>query len=122
MPVKEYDPPQDNHPRVNYDALVEPLPGAMHRFYSEMQEEYLPEEQRLRRFTGKPVTIIAKLENEFECEETSAMYLVRAEDGTEFAAWWEELSGWDYQLDQFFWPDGTFGKNRDETFLVNERS
>lgn len=94
--------------------------GKVYPFYSEMQQEYLPADERLRRFTGTLVTVLRK-DTERDTE-TSAGYIVRAWDGTEFNANAEEINGWDYALDQFFWHDATYGKGHRPDFLSNERS
>lgn len=106
-------------------------PGECRPFYCEVQEDYEPPEKRLRRFTGQCVTVVRNLERrEYDGPgpddqhdddfETSRMFVVRAKDGTEFHAHVEELNGWDYDLGQFFWPDGTYGPDHDTRFLANE--
>jgi hypothetical protein len=95
-----------------------PAVGDVCAFYSEVQQEYEPPEKRLRRFTGQDVTVVAALGK--PDVNTSEQYTVRAPDGTEFTAWWEELSGWDLALGQFFWPDATYGPSHETTFLGNE--
>jgi hypothetical protein len=95
-----------------------PAVGDVCTFYSEVQQEYESPEDRLRRFTGQEVTVIAELGK--PDVDSSEQFTVRASDGTEFTAWSEELSGWDLALGQFFWPDGTFGPEHRRDFLVNE--
>jgi len=93
--------------------------GGVYTFYAEMQEEYVPADKRMRRFTGQSVTVLRTVDT--EDPDCSPLYAVRAIDGTEFDAWEEELNGWDRDLGQFFWTDGTYGPNHDRTFLANER-
>jgi hypothetical protein len=96
-----------------------PAVGDVCTFYSEVRQEYEPAEKRLRRFTGQNVTVITALGK--PDVDSSEQYTVRAADGTEFTAWWEELSGWDLALGQFFWPDATYGPDHSTEFLCNER-
>lgn len=93
--------------------------GKRYEFYSEVQQEYEPAEKRLRRFTGQIVTVLASMPA--EDVDSSNMFRVRADDGTEFEAWEEELNGWDRDLGQFFWLDATYGPNHDKQFLINEK-
>ena len=67
---------------------VEVKLGGIYPFYSEVQEEYKPSEERLRRFTGTLVEVIAEAH---EGDEGSLTYRVRAHDGTEFDAHPEEI-------------------------------
>jgi hypothetical protein len=94
--------------------------GKSYPFYAEMQQEYEPPENRMRRFTGTLVEVLR--ENDERDTETSASYIVRAWDGSEFTANAEEINGWDYALDQFFWHDATYGKGHRPDFLGNERN
>lgn len=97
--------------------------GQEYTFYAEMQQEYEPREKRLRNYTGCTVIVIGINEGEQEIMEGAGMiYTVRTLDGHEFSAQEEEINGWDRDLGQFFWPDGTYGHDRDRSFLVNERS
>lgn len=93
--------------------------GDVCAFYSEVQQEYEAPENRLRRFTGQDVTVIAELGK--PDVDSSDSYTVRASDGIEFTAWEEELNGWDLAFNQFFWPDGTYGSGHSTEFLCNER-
>lgn len=103
--------------------------GHSYEFYCEMQQEYEPPERRLRRFTGQTVTVLRNLRRDEydgpgdrdEDFETSRVFAVCAQDGTEFQAHVEELDGWDRDLGQFFWPDGTYGPDHDQRFLAAER-
>lgn len=92
--------------------------GKRYEFHCEIQQEYEPSAKRLRRFTGQRVLVIEAMPA--EDADSSNMFRVRADDGTEFEAWQEELNGWDRDLGQFFWEDATYGPNHDKTFLVNE--
>lgn len=94
--------------------------GGIYPFYSEVQEEYKPSEERLRRFTGTLVRVV-KLDTERDTD-SGIGYVVQAWDGTEFSCHTEEINGWDYSLDQFFWNDGRYGKKHGEQFLCNERN
>lgn len=94
--------------------------GHRYPFYCEMQQEYLPPEERMRRFTGQDVKVVAALGAPDEMG--SPQFTVRTDDDSEFTAQEEELNGWDLALGQYFWPDATYGPNHDTTFLVNERS
>lgn len=94
--------------------------GGRYRFFCEVLDDLESPEERLRRFTGQGVKVIRTVE--VDDPDRPPAYVVRADDGTEFTAQEEELSGWDYALDQFFWPDGTYGKARSGEFLANERS
>lgn len=89
--------------------------GETYEFYCEIQQEYDPVEDRFRNYTGQSVVVLSAAE--MEDPDSSQMYRVRAEDGHEFDAWEEELNGWDRDLGQFFWPDGTYGPDHDTTFL-----
>lgn len=113
--------------------------GKQYEFYAEMQQDYEPSEKRMRNYTGQTVTVVRALRGQNEPDpetdwfepyeengeliepEVSKGFVVRAHDGFEFHALEEELDGWDRDLGQFFWPDGTFGWNHDTTFLVNEQ-
>lgn len=102
------------------DAVERPaiVPGGKYTFYSEMQQEYEPPEKRLRQFTGQTVEVLSEQHtpntNTDWCEDDSILYTVQASDGTIFTATMEELNGWDYDLGQYFWPDGTYGPDHDE--------
>lgn len=95
--------------------------GGTFEFYCEVQQEYEPPEQRLRRFTGQAVTVLRQLGPDEHDPDNSPAYEVQAADGTTFTAHEEELNGWDRDLGQFFWPDGTYGPNHDRQFLANEQ-
>lgn len=116
--------------------------GRQYTFYSTMQQDYEPPEQRMRNYTGQLVTVLA-WENEDEWREEQAqiaievargettqedatreiepLFKVRAKNGFEFSANDGELNGWFCDTGQFFWPDATYGPEHDEAFLVNER-
>lgn len=109
--------------------------GKEYEFYAEMQQDYDPPAKRMRNYTGQKVTVVRPLRGlgepdsesdwfeptEDEQPEVSRGYIVRAADGREFTALEEELDGWDRDLGQFFWPDGTYGWDHDTHFLGNER-
>lgn len=105
--------------------------GTSTTFYSEVQQEYLPAAERLSRFTGQEVTVLRQLRSdEYDGPgpgddpadfEVSPVFVVRAQDGTEFSAHVEELNGWDRDLGQFFHHDGTYGPARNVDFLDNEK-
>ena len=88
-------------------------------FYSTMQQEYEPEEKRLRNYTGRLVTVLA--ENPSEPEE-ERIFAVRAKDGFEFDAYEGELNNFMCDTGQFFWPDATWGHEHDPFALVNEKA
>jgi hypothetical protein len=93
-------------------------------FFCEMQQEYEPVEERMRNYTGQQVTVIAREWGPWEDKWTrddSIIYKVRADNGFEFLANEEELNGWDRDLGQYFWPDGTWGPDRKRDFIGNER-
>lgn len=94
--------------------------GKSYTFYCEMQQEYEAPESRLRRFTGTEVAVLCEDFN--RDTESGKGYIVRAHDGTEFGVHAEEINGWDYERDQFFWSDGTYGKSHSDEFLSNERT
>lgn len=108
--------------------------GEQYEFYAEMQQGLDPPDERMRNHTGQKVTVVRPLRGqdepnpesdwfeptEDEQPEVSRGYIVRAADGTEFTALEEELNGWDHDLGQFFWPDGTHGWDHDRRFLANE--
>jgi hypothetical protein len=114
--------------------------GKDYEFYAEMQQDYDPPENRMRNYTGQKVTVVRALRGQNEPDpetdwfepyeengeliepEVSKGFVVRANDGFEFHALEEELDGWDRDLGQFFWPDGTHGWDHDTRFLVNEQS
>lgn len=106
------------------DALPDPnafpdiVVGQQYEFYAEMQESEKPAEERMRNYTGQMVTVISAEPQ--EDEEASPLFVVQASDGRQFTAAEEELNGWDKALGQFFWPDGTYGPNRDRTYLAND--
>lgn len=87
--------------------------GGVYIFFCEMQEEYHLASDRLRNYTGQAVTVIAETEGH-------EIWGVRAVDGKEFPARTEELNGWDFELGQYFWPDGTYGPNHDTQFQTEE--
>lgn len=92
-----------------------------YEFYSEMQQEYEPREDRLRNYTGCTVKVLRQLGPDEVDKEVGSMFEVVTLDGFKFTAHTEELNGWDRDLGQFFWPDGTYGPDHDRTFLVNEK-
>lgn len=94
--------------------------GQQYEFHAEMQEAELPAPERMRNYTGQKVTVISGPEPKDD-PESSDYFVVKAADGRQFTAAEEELNGWDKALGQYYWPDGTYGPNRDDTFLVNER-
>lgn len=108
------------------------VPGNRYPFYAELQEDYHPG-NRMRNYTGQQVTVLRVNEDSDWFEpytddsgeliepEVSKTFIVRADDGFEFTAMEEELNGWDHDLGQFFWPDGTHGHDHDTRFLANER-
>jgi hypothetical protein len=79
--------------------------GESYEFVSEVALE------DLRKYTGQTVTVLEDLGQ--PDPEAGHTYKVRATDGHEFAAWEEEISGWDKNLGQFFNPDGTYGPDRE---------
>jgi hypothetical protein len=93
--------------------------GQSYPFYAEMQQEYEPPEKRLRRFTGTMVEVL-RLDTDRDAE-AGVGYIVKTWDGTEIGVNVEEIDGWDYALDQFFWHDATYGKGHRPDFLSNER-
>jgi hypothetical protein len=105
--------------------------GEEYEFFCEAQEEYVPPERRLRRYTGKAVTVVRHLTtDEYDGPgpsdpdgdfEVSRMFAVRAADGCEFHAYVEELNGRDRDLGQYFNADGTYGPGRETWPLRNER-
>lgn len=106
--------------------------GKSYEFYAEMQQGGDPPATRMRNYTGQQVTVIRNLrrdeydgpgpdDKDDDAYETSRAFIVRAENGQEFTALLEELNGWDRDLGQFFWPDGTHGPDHDRSFLANER-
>lgn len=114
--------------------------GQQYTFYSTMQQEHEPPEQRIRNYTGKLVTVIRWTnEDEWLAEQTliaqeiadgadanevarevEPMFLVRASNGFEFDAWQGELNGWFCDTGQFFWPNATWGPKHDTFALSNE--
>jgi hypothetical protein len=107
--------------------------GESYEFYAEMQQDYDPPEQRMRNYTGQKVKVLSvntdtdwfepyEENGELVRPEVSKSFIVRAEDGFEFCAMEEELDGWDKDLGQYFWPDGTHGPDHSKRFLVNERN
>lgn len=109
--------------------------GKQYEFYAEMQQGLDPPEERMRNYTDQTVTVVRPLRGQDEPDpesdwfeptedeqpEVSRGFIVRAADGTEFTALEEELNGWDRDLGQFFWPDGTQGWGHDTRFLINEQ-
>lgn len=77
--------------------------GSSYPFYSEVEQEYEPADQRLRRYTGQCVRVLGVEEK--DDPDNSQTYMVRAADGREFTAWEEELNGWDFDLGQYFKPE-----------------
>jgi hypothetical protein len=101
------------------DSLVAVVIGNEYEFYAEMQQAEMPAHERMRNYTTQKVTVIAgPLPKD---PETSDLFVVRAADGREFEAYEEELNGWDKALGQYYWPDGSFGPERDKQFLCNEQ-
>ena len=107
-------------PLPNPDDFPVIVVGQQYEFHSEMQEAELPAPERIRNYTGQTVTVISGPEPKDD-PENSDFFVVQAADGRQFTAAEEELNGWDKALGQFFWPDGTYGPNRDGTFLGNEK-
>jgi hypothetical protein len=105
---------------MNRPDTVTIAPGETYPFYCEVQQEYEPAHKRLRRYTGTLVKVLRQ--DRKRDEEAGTGWIVRAWDGCEFSANEEEIDGWDYALDQFFWIDGTYGKGHAHTFLSNERA
>lgn len=114
--------------------MIERLPieiGRQYTFFCEVQEEYKPPQERLRRFTGTLVTVLRQDENDwFEPymengeliePDVSMSFTVRAKDGTEFSVHEEEINDWDRDLGQYFWTDATYGPDHSTMFLNNER-
>jgi len=95
--------------------------GRKYEFYAEMQQAEMPGDARMRNYTGQTVTVTSGPLPKDD-DESSDLFKVRSEDGREFDAFEEELSGWNKALGQYFWPDGTYGPNRDTTYLPNERN
>lgn len=110
----------------------DPKAGDVCTFYSEVLQETLPASERLCRFTGQDVTIVRNLRGYHDADAeydgpgpddvvdhtaedgpgffpVSRQYLVRAADGTVFAAMVEELNGWDYERGQFYNAAGEYG-------------
>src|SRR4051812_23345481 len=106
--------------------------GRQYPFFCEMQQEYEPSEKRMRNYTGQLVTVVRHLssteydgpgpDDDDEGFEVSRAFIVRAKDGFEFQAMVEELNDWDRDLGQYFWPDATYGPERNTMFLANERN
>jgi len=94
--------------------------GKEYTFYSEMQQEYLPPNERIRNYTGQKVTVLSHFPD--NDPDASTAFAVRASNGHIFTAMVEELNGWDYDLGQFFWPDATYGPTHETWPLMNERS
>lgn len=105
-----------NYTDLTQDVLV----GQKYEFYAEMQQAEMPEQERMRNYTGQTVTVLAGPLPKDD-EEGSDLFKICAADGREFEAFEEELNGWNKALGQYFWPDGTYGPDRDRTYLVNER-
>jgi hypothetical protein len=82
--------------------------GREYEFVSEVQEEYLPAEERLCNYTGQKALVLGLVEPSDD-PEVSPLYNVRFPDGREAQVWEEELSGWDKALGQFFGPSGRYG-------------
>lgn len=111
-------------PLPNAEDFPPIVVGQQHEFFAEMQEAELPAHERMRNYTGQMVTVISKADASLDAQddpETSDFFLVRAQDGREFTAAEEELNGWGKALGQYFWPDGTYGPDRDTAYLSNER-
>ena len=94
--------------------------GREYEFYAEMQQAKMPEHDRMRNYTSQTVTVTSGPLPKDD-DEGSDLFRVRTADGREFEAFDEELSGWNKALGQYFWPDGTYGPDRDKTYLVNEK-
>ena len=95
--------------------------GREYEFHAEMQQAELPAHERMRNYTSQKVTVISGPEPKDD-PETSDHFTVRASDGRVITAAKEELNGWDKALGQFFWPDGTYGPDRERTYLANEET
>jgi hypothetical protein len=83
--------------------------GNKYEFVSEMEQEYLPAEERMNRYTGQTVTVLREQGPDERDAETGRGFHVRADDGEEFVANEEEINGWDKALGQFFGPSGIYG-------------
>lgn len=93
--------------------------GGEYEFFSELQQAEMPEQERMRNYTGQTVTVLAGPLPKDD-EEGSDLFKICAADGREFEAFEEELNGWNKALGQYFWPDGTYGPQKDKKYLVNE--
>lgn len=93
--------------------------GRYYTFFCEMQQEYLPPDQRLRQFTGQLVCVTKKYI--MVDVKSNQMYSVMTKDFMEITVAEEEINDWNRDLGQYFWPDGTYGPDHDPKFLSNER-
>lgn len=90
-------------------ATVEIVVGQEYVFFSEVEQELLPEAERLRNYTGQNALVLSLVGPEDNSPENSPLYNVRFSDGREAQAWVEELNGWDKEKGQFFGPSGRWG-------------
>lgn len=104
----------------DFPAVV--VPGQEYEFYAELQQAEEKPEERMRNYTGQRVKVLLQwVKEDPDNDDGPDLYEVQASDGRIFTATLEELNGWDKALGQYFWPDGTYGPNRDTTYLTNER-
>jgi hypothetical protein len=76
--------------------------GMFYPFYSELEQETFPWNERDRRFSGTAVQVISMDDSENIEGNPIHIYTVRAHDGSTFVALDEELNGWDFDLGQYF--------------------
>ncbi|ADV02167.1 MULTISPECIES: hypothetical protein [Comamonadaceae] len=105
----------------NADDFPPIIVGRQYEFYAEMQQAEMPEHARMRNYTGQTVTVTSGPLPKDD-DEGSDLFRIRAADGREFEAFEEELCGWNKAHGQYFWPDGTYGPDRDKQYLGNERN
>jgi hypothetical protein len=102
--------------------LPDIIVGESYEFYAEMVQEQEPPDKRMRNYTGQQVKVLCVNEDsdwfepyedddgETVYPEVSKSFIVKADDGFEFIAMEEELSGWDKHLGQFYGPSGIYGE------------
>ena len=83
--------------------------GKEYEFVSEVEQETLPADERLCRFTGQKARVLRLLGPDENDPENSPLYEIEFPDGTKAHAWQEELDGWDKAKGQFFGPSGRWG-------------
>jgi hypothetical protein len=93
-----------NRPNIDTAPIVV---GQEYEFVSEVEQEYEPESERLRNYTGQKAMVLSLVED--NDPDNSRLFNVRFADGREAQAWEEELNGWDKALGQFFGPSGRWG-------------